>query len=400
MTNTTRRVERLVVGGGIGGLAAALALARQGLDVHVIEQAQEFAEIGAGVQLAPNALRTLDRLGVLEPVLDGAVKPPSAVLMNAVTGERITSLGFGRGFQHTYAQPYIVTHRSDLLDAILAACVEEPAITLEVGRKAVVLAETAQGVLVTCADGSSYEAGALIGADGLWSAVRAYTVDDGAPAYVGDVAYRGTIPIEAASDRVGRDDMTWWIGPGVHLIQYPVRGGRLFNQVAVFAADRSGDPAGWGAPAELDKAFAGVSDHVAAGVRSISRDRRWVLRDRLPVPTWTRGRATLLGDAAHPMPQYLAQGACQALEDAVVLADALAAHGSDVEAAFAAYEAERVPRTARLQVWARRMGEIVHADGVTAMLRDALLAQCDPADLPQTDYLYGYEPRLSGVRAG
>ncbi|WP_019634103.1 FAD-dependent monooxygenase [Actinomadura atramentaria] len=384
------RVERVVVGGGIGGLTAALALARHGLPVHVLEQAPEFGEIGAGVQLAPNALRVLDRLGVLGDVLTSAVRPPKAVMMSAVTGEQITAIDFGEEFRAAYGHPYVVTHRSDLLAAVLDACRAEPAITLETGRSVRAVRQDGDTAVAECADGAEYRADALIGADGLWSAVRAHTVGDGDPAYIGDVAYRGTIPTAAISDRAGKEDMTWWIGPGLHLIQYPVRGGELFNQVAVFTAAAHGPAEEWGQPDELDRAFEATSDYVREGVRLVDRDRHWVLRDRPPAAAWSRGRATLLGDAAHPMAQYLAQGACQALEDAVALADLLAAHGPDVPAAFAAYEAERVPRTAKVQTWARRMGEIVHADGVTALLRDALLGGRDERDFQYTDWLYGH----------
>ncbi|REE95082.1 FAD-dependent monooxygenase [Thermomonospora umbrina] len=389
------RVERVVVGGGIGGLTAALALARHGLAVHVLEQAPEFGEIGAGVQLAPNALRVLDRLGVLNDVLGSAVRPPRAVLMSAVTGEQITAIDFGAAFVAAYGHPYIVTHRSDLLAAILDACRAEPAITLETGKNVRSVRQDGDTAVAECADGSVYRADALIGADGLWSVVRAHTVGDGEPAHIGDVAYRGAIATASVSDRVGKGDMTWWVGPGLHLIQYPVRGGDLFNQVAVFSAAAQGPADAWGPPQELDRSFAGTTEYVREGVRLVDRERRWVLRDRPPVATWSKGRATLLGDAAHPMAQYLAQGACQALEDAVVLADLLAAHRADVPAAFAAYEAERVPRTAMVQTWARRMGEIVHADGVAAILRDALCADRDERDFRYLNWLYDYRPPAS-----
>lgn len=392
MTAERRRVERLIVGGGIGGLAAALAMARRGLSVKVLEQAPEFAEIGAGIQLAPNALRVLDHLGVLDAVVANAVRPPKATLMNAVTGKPISAIDFGDRFRRTYGYPYVVTHRTDLLDAILRTCRSEPLITLVTDSQVVSVEDGDDTALVTCANGDVYEADALVGADGVWSVVRRYTVDDGEPAYIGDVAYRGTIPIDAISERAGRDNMTWWCGPSMHLVQYPVRRGELFNQVAVFTADPAGDPESWGPPSELDARFADKTQYVEEGVKLIDRNRRWVLRDRLPVDAWTRGRATLLGDAAHPMVQYLAQGACQALEDAVVLAECMADSGADVESGFAAYEAERIPRTAEAQRWARRMGEIVHSDGITAMLRDELLARHDETDLRYVDWLYGYEP--------
>jgi salicylate hydroxylase len=383
-------VGTLVVGGGIGGLATALALSRRGISAHVLEQAPEFAEIGAGVQLAPNALRVLDDLGVLAAVTDPGVRPPALVLMNALTGDEITTLDCGPAFLEAYRYPYVVTHRTDLLDAILTACRAEPRLTLEVGKRVCALRQNGQTVTVECADGSTYEASAVIGADGIRSAVRAYVIGDDPPDYVGDVAYRGTIPFSEMTRTVGRDNVVWWVGPGIHLIQYPVRGRQLLNQVAVFTARQDGQPDEWGPPAELESAFSGVAEDVAEGIQLINRDRRWILRDRAPDATWTRGRVTLLGDAAHPMAQYLAQGACQALEDAVWIAECLAS-GGEVEAAFALYEVERLPRTAAVQQWARRMGEIVHAGGVAQMLRDALLAKRESTDLAYFDWLYGFD---------
>lgn len=389
MAVARQRVPRLVVGGGIGGLAAALALANAGLDCRVIEQAEEFGEIGAGIQLAPNALRVLDGLGVLDAVLADAVRPPRAVMMDAVHGEPITTLDFGEEFREAFGYPYVVTHRSDLLDALLAGCRSHARVTLETSRRVTRVDGDAETATVTCADGTVYETGALIGADGIWSRVREHTLGDGEPTYVGHVAYRGTIPIEQVSPHAGKNNVTWWVGPLMHLIQYPLRGGTLFNQVAVIEVERHGDPEDWGPPEELERIFSGKTGHVGEGLRLIGRDRRWILRDRPPATTWTRGRATLLGDAAHPMVQYLAQGACMALEDAAVLAECLAGH-RDVDEAFAAYERERVPRTGTAQRWARRMGEIVHADGTTALLRDALLRDRADTDFRYVDPLYGY----------
>ena len=402
MNGRSTRVERLVVGGGIGGLAVALAVARRGLAVHVIEQASAFEEIGAGIQLAPNALRVLDELDVLGPVIADAVRPPMATLMDSSTGERIAAIDFGERFRSTYGYPYIVTHRTDLLNCILDGCRSNALVTLETDRHVVAVEDAGTSVRVECADGTSYEAGAVIGADGLWSTVRRHTVRDGEPAYIGDVAYRCTVPLAAVPERDGMDNMTWWIGPSMHLIQYPVRRGELLNQVAVFTTDDAsagGDPETWGAPAELDRRFAGKVGHVDGAVNLIDRSRRWILRDRPPVGSWTRGRATLLGDAAHPMAQYLAQGACQALEDAAVLAESLATHRHDVPSAFCAYEHERVGRTAQVQLWARRMGEIVHADGVLALLRDELLGRLDPSDFRYIDWLYSYQtPRGNDIK--
>jgi 3-hydroxybenzoate 6-monooxygenase len=390
MGTSPERVETLVVGGGIGGLAAALALSRQGMAVCVLEQAAEFGEIGAGIQLAPNALRMLERLGIADRVLADAFFPRRAVLLDAVSGERLTGLDFGVKFRETYGHPYIVMHRSDLLAALLDACRASPLVALRNDRRVEELEQDAGGVLVRCTGGVAYRARAVVGADGVWSTVRRFTVGDDQLVCSRDVAYRGTATPEAVPDHGGLD-VVWWAGPKMHLIQYPIRRGELLNQVAVFTSDRyrpgSED---WGTPDELKERFAGKHRHVRAGLALIGRDRRWLLYDREPADNWTRGRVTLLGDAAHPMLQYLAQGACMALEDAVCLADSMAAHGGDPAGAFPAYQRERIPRTAKAQRWARGMGELVHLDGMGALVRNALLRGRADDDFGYVDWLYGY----------
>ena len=390
---SSQRVETLVVGGGIGGLATALALSRQGMPVHLLEQASEFGEIGPGIQLAPNALRMLERLGLLERVIADAFFPRKAVLMSAITGQRLTALDFGIRFRETYGYPYIVMHRSDLLAALLDACHASPLVTLRNDCTVHGLGQGAEEVVVACVGGSTYRARAVIGADGLWSTVRRFTVGDDELVCSRDVAYRGTAPIEAVPEHAGLD-VVWWAGPSIHLIQYPIRRGELLNQVAVFTSDRYRPGAeDWGTPDELEEHFAGRHEYVRSGLRVIGRDRRWLLYDREPVGDWTRGRVTLLGDAAHPMLQYLAQGACMALEDAVCLADAMRAHDGDAPKAFLDYQRERIPRTSRAQRWARRMGELVHLDGMGALLRDELLRHRADDDYAYVDWLYGYGAR-------
>jgi len=247
-------------------------------------------------------------------------------------------------------------------------------------------------VRVTCADGSVFEAEAVVGADGLWSLVRKAVHDDGDPICAEYVAYRGTIPRADAPPGTALDNMTIWVGPEMHFVQYVIHGGTLLNQVAVFRSHRfrSGCESleDWGTPDELDNAFAPLCPAVRDAVRFIRRDRRWPMFDRLPISRWTRGRITLLGDAAHPMLQYIAQGACQALEDAVCLGDALARH-EDPGQAFLAYEAERIPRTARVQQTARFFGELKHLDGTGRAVRNALLQKRAADDFEYFDFLYG-----------
>jgi len=389
------KASLLVIGGGIGGLATALAAARAGRRVHVIEKSPEFTEIGAGLQLAPNATRMLDRVGVLEDVLGLATFPKNLVMMDAVTGLPITCLDLGDAFRAHYGYPYIVAHRGDLLAAELKACRSEPSITLHSGREAIAIEQDADSVRVTCHGGTSFDCEAVVGADGLWSRVRRTVHDDGDPICAQYVAYRGTLPLSDAPPETDFNNMTIWVGPEMHFVQYVIHGGTLLNQVAVFRSRhfRSGCDSldDWGTPDELDNAFAPLCPVVRNAVRFIRRERRWPMFDRLPIPSWTSGRITLLGDAAHPMLQYIAQGACQALEDAVCLGNTLERH-PDWTDAFGAYEAERIPRTARVQQTARFFGDLKHLDGVGRLVRNALLQKRSPDDFDYFDFLYGYSP--------
>jgi 3-hydroxybenzoate 6-monooxygenase len=382
----------LIAGGGIGGLAAALAVARTGRAVHVLEREARFGEIGAGLQLAPNASHALARLGVLDAIAPYAVFPRRIVWRDARTGALVTALDLGEPFRAHYGHPYVVMHRGDLLDVLLAACRADDRIALEPSRGVVDVEQHGDRVRALCADGSAYDGVAAVAADGLWSRLRKLVHDDGEPIAARYVAYRGTLPIAELWEGAGLDDVTLWTAPGLHFVQYPIRGGQLFNQVAVFHSDHyRPDSDDWGTPDELDTHFAVGCAPVQAGIARIGRDRHWTMYDREPIADWSRGRLALLGDAAHPMLQYLAQGACQALEDAIVLADALAAH-DDPAAAFLAYRDRRYLRTARVQYSARLFGEIWHVGDVGATLRDAMLAARRADDFGHVEWLYGWRP--------
>lgn len=395
------RIPFLVIGGGIGGLTAALALSQKGYPVHLIERAAEFGEIGAGIQIAPNGSRMLDALGILDRIQTYAVYPQRLILVDALSGNLLTTLDFGENFQRAYTYRYLVMHRSDLLTILLDACQQSAAITLETNREVVAVEDLGDGALVTCADGSTYACAALIGADGLKSVVRKYVIGDGDPVCAEFVAYRGAIPMEEVIESAGMDTIRYWIGPNLHLIQYPLRRGELYNQVAVFKSQRyRADADDWGTEDELEEHFASTDESVRKALARVKRDRRWPLYDRLPSDNWTRHHITLLGDSAHPMLQHIAQGACQALEDAVGLADMLASYQGDVSQAFLAYQAERILRTARVQRSARLFGDIIHSDGLTAMLRNALLSGRAPDDYTYTDWFYGYQPERKETANG
>ena len=380
--------ETLVVGGGIGGLAAALCLARRGGTVTVLERSKSFAEVGAGIQLAPNATRILQRLGVLEKIMPVAVQPRRLVLADAIDSRELTSLEL-TDFPDRYGAPYLVLHRDDLLSALLDACVAS-GVGLYTDANVTELSDTDTKTVATCADGREFTGEIAIAADGLRSRIRKHFIDD-EPVNSGFVAYRGAVPMEQVERHADLRDVVAWLGPGLHLVQYPLRSGRMYNQVAVFRSQAylRGE-ADWGGPAELTAAFAGCSEHVRESLSTLSIDNRWPMLDRLPTPDWARGRVALLGDAAHPMLQYLAQGACQALEDSAALAAELAAAGAawPFSEGLASYSALRSPRATRVQRTARTWGEIWHVDGIAKLIRDELLLDRDVADHKYVAWLY------------
>jgi len=385
--------EILVVGGGIGGLAAALAITRAGRQVRVLERAHQFGEIGAGIQLAPNATRILGQLGLLRQACDVGVLPRRLVLADAINGHELTALDL-TDFPDRYGGPYIVLHRSDLLEILLSGCARA-GVGLEPDAQVTEFRDDGGSVHVSCADGRTFAGSAAIGADGLRSRARALFSDD-EPICSGYVAYRGAVPMDQVARHADLRDVVAWIGPGLHLVQYPLRSGQMYNQVAVFRSDAFGcGEADWGNPEELEQRFSACCPHVRESTPLLGRDNRWPMYDRLPIPTWVKGRIGLLGDAAHPMLQYLAQGGCQAIEDAATLAltlertDDAAGGGEDMESALLAYQEARAWRTARVQRTARIWGEIWHLDGTAKLVRDELFRQRRDDDHTHVEWLYG-----------
>jgi salicylate hydroxylase len=379
-------LDVLVVGGGIGGLACALALAQAGRRVHVVEQAPVFAEIGAGLQLGPNATRVFSALGLLEPVLRSAVLPPRAVVRDVITGEDLTILDLGEPFLRRYGYPYIVAHRHDILSTLLEACRATPAITMETDRTVVAAHDGPGGAGVTFADGDKCSATLLIGADGIRSRVR-MMLDETPPRFSGHVAYRGTVRREEVVADTDGDDVVLWIGPGVHLMQYPVRRGELYNQVGVYERPAGAEPRG--VRAEFERAFALAHPRVRACIALLDSDRDWPTHDRDPLPGWTTPHTALVGDAAHAMLQYLGQGACQALEDAIALAGAIEANPGDQVRALKVFEEERIPLASRCQEVARPWGDLWHTrDSMLLALRDRVFRLRQPDDYTDLDWLY------------
>ena len=385
----------LVAGGGIGGLAAAMVLARDGHAVTVLEQSSAFGEIGAGIQLGRNIFRMFDLLG-LTSAIDQVVFYPSGLGMNDVrTGEKVVRVPLGDAARAAYGYPYGVIYRADLHQVFLDACKALPNVTLRSGARVESFAQDGTGVQARLAGGEVIEGAALVGADGLWSRIREAIVGDGKPRVSGHIAYRAVLKHEDVPAHLRSDDVVLWGGEKTHLVHYPLRRGKLFNLVAVFHSDKYDE--GWntfGDTAELNERFAQAVPQVRELLGKIETWKMWVLCDREPVKNWTDRRVTLLGDAAHPMLQYLAQGAGQAIEDAVVLAAALRFTSGDVARAFQKYQQARYLRTGRVQLTARFYGDIYHASSVQRELRNQLLQRgTDPAGFAGLEWMYqGIDP--------
>jgi 3-hydroxybenzoate 6-monooxygenase len=390
-----RGPDVIVVGGGIGGLSAAYALARRGLRIRVLERAGQFGEVGAGIQLAPNCTRILSEYGLLDEAKALGVLPENMIMRDALDARELTRLDL-RDTERRYGFPYLVIHRTDLHGLFLRAC-QRAGVELLTGQLVVDYQNTGTGAQVRLADGRVDEAALVIAADGLHSTARQLLVGDTAvnSAYV---AYRGAVPIEDVQDfGVAQSDVVVYIGPRCHFVQYPLRGGEMLNQVAVFESARArADEEDWGTPDELDAAFEGTCDEVRQGIPMMSRDRWWRMFDRDPISTWVYGRIALLGDAAHPPLQYMAQGAIMAIEDGWVLAQHLVelkptAEGPvpDWDAVLAAYQAVRVEHCRRVVLTARAWGELWHLDGTRRAQRNTLLRARDTYDYSFTDWIYG-----------
>jgi salicylate hydroxylase len=385
----------IVVGGGIGGLSAAYALVRKGLRVRVLEQAKDFGEVGAGIQIAPNCTRILHEYGLLDEAKKLGVLVEQMVMRDALDGSVLTRLDL-RDTERRYGFPYMVIHRSDLHALFLTAC-RDAGIELLTSQQVTGYRNKQASAEVTLADGAAYQARLVVAADGLHSVARKLLASD-EPVNSAYVAYRGAVPIgKVRENNVSEADVVVYIGPRCHFVQYPLRGGEMFNQVAVFESPkaRAGD-VDWGTPDELDAAFANACENVRNGLPLMWRDRWWRMFDRDPISTWVYGRITLLGDAAHPPLQYIAQGAIMAIEDGWVLAEHAARHASataggldvDWDAALAAYQEVRAEHCRKVVLTSRAWGALWHLDGAKRLQRNAILRARDTHDYSFVDWLY------------
>ena len=387
-------MRAILIGGGIGGLAAALALARRGVSVTVLERSPVLGEAGAGLQLGPNATRVLFGLGLREPLLAKAFIPEAAEIRAASDQRLLLRTALGALAEDRWGAPYLQLHRADLQvllhEAVLAAGCE-----VRLGATVVAVEQDDIRVRVILSDAAVIEADFAVGADGVRSGVRQSLFGDGAPRFTGQVAWRGMVATDRLSPGAVPPVAGIWAGPGRHFVHYYVRGGQAVNFVGV--VERDWREESWtepGDPRDLQADFAGWPAVVTAICAAATTPFRWALFDRPPLPAWTRGRVTLLGDAAHPMLPFLAQGAAMASEDDAVLAHRVAG-SPDLPDALRAYAQDRRPRTSRVQAASRFNARLFHlpmAVGRTAFAAAGVADRLNPGGTAaRFDWLYGYK---------
>ncbi|MFT4130375.1 3-hydroxybenzoate 6-monooxygenase [Labrys sp. (in: a-proteobacteria)] len=382
----------VIAGAGIGGLATALGLARKGYASIVLERAPALGEIGAGIQLGPNAFHSFDYLGVGDAMRKLAVYVDRLRMMDALTAEEIASIDLTEPFQKRFGNPYAVIHRGDMHRVLVEACRADPLIDLRTGCAVTGYEEEGTSVTALLQGGERVSGSLLIGADGLWSNIRTQLVGDGAPRVTGHTTYRSVIPTEQMPEDLRWNAATLWAGPKCHIVHYPLSDWKSFNLVVTYH-NNAPEPVA-GKPVSQEEVLTGFQ-HVHPRAQDIIRHGKdwklWVLCDRDPTDSWTKGRVALLGDAAHPTLQYMAQGACMALEDAVCLSDEIAAHPGDHETALASYQHRRITRTARIQLMSRAVGDhIYHPAGVHARLRNEIMSAKSQEQWYDTlQWLYG-----------
>jgi len=383
----------IVAGGGIGGLAAALALVRQGFKVTVLEQAPEIGEIGAGIQLGPNAFHAFDALGVGDKARGRAVYTESMVMHDAVDETLVGRLETGEAFRQRFGNPYAVIHRADVHLSLLEGAQETGRVSFHTHTRVerIEQDETTGTVSAIDQNGRRWAGQALIGAEGGKSVLRAQYVND-PPRVTGHVVYRAVVDRADFPENLRWNAASLWAGPKCHLVHYPLRGGEQYNVVVTF---HSRQQETWGvtdgSKEEVESYFQGICPKARQLIDLPKSWKRWATADREPIDNWVFGRATLLGDAAHPTTQYMAQGACMAMEDAVTLGEALRVTGQRWDDALQLYQRNRITRTARIVLSGREMGRLYHAAGVERLVRNSLWKGRSQARFYDAmEWLYGW----------
>ncbi len=374
MSHASNSLPVIVAGGGIGGLATALALVRQGFEVTVLEQAPEIGEIGAGIQLGPNAFHAFDALGVGDKARGRAVYTDYMVMHDAIDEYQVGKIETGEAFRKRFGNPYAVIHRVDVHLSLLEGAQETGKVQFHTNTRIVSVEQDEAYKTVTAIDqnGKRWTGQALIGADGGKSVVRQQYVND-PPRVTGHVVYRAVVDKKDFPVDLQWNAASLWAGPKCHLVHYPLRGGEQYNVVVTFHSRQQEE---WGvtdgSKEEVESYFQGISPKARQLIELPKTWRRWATADREPIGNWVFGRATILGDAAHPTTQYMAQGACMAMEDAVTLGEALRVCNKDWDAALQLYQKNRITRTARIVLSGREMGRLYHAAGVERLIRNSL----------------------------
>jgi salicylate hydroxylase len=369
----------LIVGGGLGGLTTALALARRGWNTRVLEGAAEFGAIGYGIQFGPNVFHVFDRLGLTERVLAAADTPAAVLMMDALTGKELVRIPTGASFRERFKHPYIIIHRIDLHNVLLDACRHNDRVELVPEAMVTDFEDRGDRVAVTTADGRTFTGAAVVAADGVRSLFRGKLIgDDERP--IGYVANRTIVPIDAVTAEVPRDKVLLWGGPGFHIVHYPLRHHTLFNIVAVFRTStyaERGDAATY--RAELEETYRDTHPAMRALIAMMDLAWRRPIGDRDPMRRWHKGRILLIGDAAHAPLQSLAQGACMAIEDGLCIAESIYASEGDFAIVFPRFTKARLIRTARVQLESRALWDFYHAEGIAREVRNATVTGWDEA---------------------
>ena len=382
-----------VAGAGIAGLASAIALARAGHKVTVFEKAAAIDEIGAGIQIGPNAVKALQGLGVWDDLRPQTVAPAAIVIGSGCSGKILTKIELAAWFEQRYGAPYRVAHRADLIACLHQATLDQSSISIMTNSSVDSFAETADEVLISLASGATVAFDALVGADGVRSTIRSKMFGDGGPNYAGQTIFRALLPVDSVPQEIERSNVQLWLCPGGHIVHYPVSGGRNLNIVAAVDADWT--QPGWRKEATVQEVlghFATAADPISKLLGCAASWHKWAACDRKPLTSWHKANVVLTGDAAHPCLPYLAQGAAMALEDAVVLGQ-LATTSVDPESIFNSFEVERLARTNRIATASRAMARTYHMRNPMSLARDLVIRSLPgKVSMSRLSWIYDWQP--------